>query len=552
MYFGDINHNHFLLNKLLYILLLSFLLSCQNANKQYADKAVFNYNEATGISSLDPAYSRDYSKIWAVSQLYNGLVQMDDNLKIVPCIAKSWEIVDSGRKYIFHLRKDVHFHDDALFKDGKGRAVIASDFVYSFNRIIDGKIASPGSWIFNNVDKSNPFVANDDSTLAINLKSCYPPFLSILSTQYCDVVPKEIVEHYGKDFRSHPVGTGPFLFHYWKEGEKLVLWKNSNYFEQENGVRLPYLDAVTVSFITNKQAAFTDFTQGKFDLNSSIDASYKDELLTKEGNLQKQFIGKFKIMTKPFLNTEYLGIMMDTTLPVLKGNPLKVKAIRQAINYGFDRELMMTYIRNNIGKPATSGMIPKGMPSFDSSHVQGYHYDPIKAKKLLKEAGFPDGKGLPVITLSTPGTYADLCEYIQGQLEAIGIKIKIDINPAGQHLEMVAQQKLAFFRASWIADYPDGENYLALFYSKNFTPFGPNYTHFKNTRYDSLYVKSLTITDDSTRFELYKLMDSLIMDEAPVVVMYYDQITRLIQNNIEGLTVNPMNHLVLKRVKKKN
>lgn len=547
------------MKKIPFVILILFLASCTSIDKRYDGKTVFNYNEPSGITSLDPAFSKDYSNIKAVSQIFNGLVQLDDNLKVVPCISQSWEISNDGRQYTFHLRNDVYFHDDPLFKDGKGRKVNANDFVYSLNRIIDSRIASPGAWIFNNVN--NPkvpneagfegFVAKDDSTFVINLKKPYPPFISILTMQYCSVVPKEIVENYGKDFRSHPIGTGPFMFHLWKEGEKLILWKNPNYFESENGHRLPYLDAVAISFITNKQAAFTDFIQGKFDFNSSIDASYKDELLNKNGTLQKQFEDKFKLIRQPFLNTEYLGILMDTTAPALKNSPLKQKAIRQAINYGFDRKLMITYLRNNVGTPGIAGMVPDGMPSFDSTKVIGYDYNPAKAKKLLKEAGFPDGKGLPIITLSTTGTYADLCEYIQGQLEGIGIKIKIDINQAGQHLAMVSQIKLPFFRGSWIADYPDAENYLSLFYSKNFTPSGPNYTHFKNSTFDSLYEKSLTITNDSIRFNLYQQMDNLIMEEAPVVVLYYDQSIRLIQNNIEGLSTNPMNSLVLKRVKKR-
>ena len=210
----------------------------------------------------------------------------------------------------------------------------------------------------------------------------------------------------------------------------------------------------------------------------------------------------------------------------------------------------MTYLRNNIGSPGIAGMVPDGMPSFDSTKVTGYDYNPSKAKNLLKDAGFPAGKDLPPITMSTTGTYSDLCEYIQEQLEAIGIKIKIDVNQAGQHREMVSQLKLPFFRGSWIADYPDAENYLALFYSKNFTPSGPNYTHFKNSTFDSLYEKALTITNDSVRFGLYQQMDNLIMEESPVVVLYYDQIIRLIQNNIEGLSTNPMNLLNLKKVKK--
>lgn len=540
------------MHKIIFITSLALLIACHTSDKKNVGKTVFNYNEASNISSLDPAFARDYANIWAVSQLFNGLVQLDDHLKIIPCLAKTWEVSDDGKHYTFHLRNDVFFQDDPLFIDGKGRRISANDFVYSFNRIRDNKTASPGAWIFNNVEDANGFVANNDSTFSIHLKKSYPPFISILAMQYCSIIPKEIVEHYGKDFRSHPIGTGPFQFHLWKEGEKLILWKNQHYFEKNNGQQLPYLDAVAISFIANKQAAFTDFTQGKFDMNSSIDGSFKDELLTKDGNLQKQFEGKFRMLKMPYLNTEYLGILMDTNAAVLKGSPLKIKAIRQAINYGFDREMMITYLRNNIGTPGIAGMVPLGMPSFDSINIKGYNYNPAKAKQILKEAGFPDGKGLPPITISTNATYSDLCEYIQGQLEALGMKIKIEITQPGQHREMVAQQKLNFFRGSWVADYPDAENYLALFYSKNFTPSGPNYTHFKNLLFDSLYEKASTITNDSIRFELYHQMENIVMNEAPVVVLYYDQVIRLVQNNIEGLTANPMNLLSLKRVKKTN
>jgi peptide/nickel transport system substrate-binding protein len=336
----------------------------------------------------------------------------------------------------------------------------------------------------------------------------------------------------------------------WKEGVKLIYLRNENYFEKNaSGEKIPFLDAVEISFISDKQSAFIEFLKGNLDFLSGNDASYKDELLTRSGNLQEKYNGRFKMETQPYLNTEYLGIMVDLSQP--KINPLQNKLIRQALNYGFDRRKMMTYLRNNIGTAATSGFVPTGLPSFDSSAVKGYDYDPEKSRELLKQAGYENGKGLPEITMSTTTTYTDLCEYIKSQWENIGFKIKIDVNQAAVHRKMVAEQKLSFFRGSWIADYPDAENYLALFYSKNFAPNGPNFTHFSNPLFDELYEKASVEVNDSLRYRLYREMDQLVMNEAPVVVLYYDKVLRLTQNTIDGLGSNAMNLLVLKNVKKK-
>ena len=534
-----------------------FLISCGRRAADDKNKTVFRYNEKAGITSLDPAFAKDQACIWACNQLFNGLVQLNDKLEILPCIARSWEVSTDGLIYTFHIRNDVFFHDNNLFQNGKGRKVIASDFVYSFKRLIDPAVASPGAWIFNNVnddlsgDKFN-FKAKNDSTLLIALKAPSPPFIGLLSMQYCSVVPKEIVEHYGKDFRKNPVGTGPFKFKAWVEGVKLVLAKNENYFEYDGSKRLPYLDAVAVTFNTDMQSVFLEFLKGNIDFLNSIHPSYKDELLTKSGQLNPKYKNRFNILTQPYLNTEYLGFLVDSLSPLFKGSPTRMKAVRQAINHGFDRSKMIKYLRNNIGYPGVFGFVPIGMPSFDSSKIKGYNYDPELSKKLLVDAGFPNGDGLPEITLSVDKTYLDLCEYIQQQLSEIGIKIKIDVNPAATLREMIAKSKILFFRGSWIADYPDAENYLSLFYSKNYCPKGPNYTHFSSKTYDAYYEQAQKENNDSVRCCLYRKMDQIIMDESPVIVLYYDQILRFTQKNISGLTSNPMNLLNLKRVMKVN
>ncbi len=531
---------------LLLIIIVFVMLSCQ---RDYENNGlrIFRYNEAAGITSLDPAFSRDLANLWACNQIFDGLVKLDDKLEVKPSVANSWEITEGGTTYTFFLRDDVYFHPHEAFAGGKGRRVSAYDFEYSYYRILDPRLAAPGSWVFNNVADSG-FQALNDSTFRIKLKHAFMPFLGLLSMQYCNVLPKEVIEFHGKDFRKNPIGCGPFYLKYWKEGVKLVLHKNPEYFERdEAGERLPYLDAVAITFLIDKQSAFLQFIQGKIDFLSGIDASYKDELLTPDGQLNPAYEDQIYLNREPYLNTEYLGVMVDT----IDGSgkiPLTDKLIRQAISYGFDREKMMRYLRNSIGIAGNGGIIPAGMPSFDTTYSYGYSYDPQRSAELLELAGYPGGTGLPSITLTTSPEYLDLCKYIQHELMLLGFDISISVSPPAAIKEMKAQAKIPFFRASWIADYPDAENYLSLFYSRNFCPAGPNYTHYADPAYDQLYEASLAILDDSTRYQAYLMMDEMIMDEAAVIILFYDEVLRFVRKDISGLGSNPVNLLDLTNV----
>lgn len=312
-----------------FLFLVVMISSCRHESEN-ADKTIFRLNLATPLTSLDPAFASDQSNTWSVNQLFSGLVQLDTTLNVRPCLAKSWEIADDRKTYTFHLRNDVFFHDDACFPNGKGRKLVAADVVYSFYRLIDPTTAARGNWVFQNiVDSISPFYAINDSTVKIKLQQPFAPFLQRLSIQYCSVVPKEAIDLYGKDFRSHPVGTGPFKFLKWEEGELLILHKFENYFERdEQGNKLPYLDAVNIQFNTNKSTEFLKFLSGELDFVSDIDAALKDNILTKEGNLQEKYNDKIKLLKGPYLNVEYFSILMDTSLPIVKVNPLSFIEVR--------------------------------------------------------------------------------------------------------------------------------------------------------------------------------------------------------------------------------
>lgn len=524
------------------------LLPACHSSSGGGSKKVFYYNESDGIATLDPVFAKNRSTIWPDHQLYNTLVETDSQLNIVPALARSWETSPDKKTWTFHLRTDVFFHDNEVFPDGKGRRMVAADVVYSFERLIDPATASSGAWIFNGrIDAGGAFRALDDSTFRLTLSSPFHPILGLLSMEYCSVVPREVVEKYGKDFRNHPCGTGPFRFKSWEEGQALILLKNEHYFEKDSAGRpLPYLDAVKISFNDERASEFLLFRQGQLDFINDIDPSFKDEVLNKKGQLKGEWQSKILLSVHPYLNTEYLGILIDTANDLVRHSPLRFRQVRQAINYGFDRRKMMLYLRNSLGLPAESGFIPAGLPSFDSAKVQGYHYDPAKARDLLAAAGFPDGKGIPPIKLLTVAVYADFAGFIAKEVEDLGLHVQVEVVQKSLLLEQTARSQALFFRGSWIADYPDAENYLSVFYSKN--PAPPNYTRFKDPVFDRLYEQALLEDDDSVRYRLYRQMDQRIIDAAPVVPLWYDEVIRLVNPRVKGLAPNALNLLELRTV----
>ena len=376
-----------------WMLVVIFFASCEKKEIGFNDSQVFRYNEHSNIGSLDPAFAKKQADIWPMHQLFNGLVQLDDSLKVHADIAKSWSISKDGRTYTFKVRNDVYFHKHELFGIDSTRQVVARDFEYSFKRLLNPKVASPGNWVLKNVDT---FKAVNDSIFTIDLKKPFPPFLGLLSMKYCSVVPREIVEHYGNDFRSNPIGTGPFKFKLWLENTKLVFRKNDNYHEKDSlGIALPYLEAVAITFLPDKQSEFLQLVQGNIDFLSGLDASYKDDILTIDGKLSERYIEQFNMLSGAYLNTEYLGFKMDLDTE----HPISNHLLRKAINYGFDREKMILYMRNGIGTPAINGFIPKGLPGF--SNLKGYSYQPTKAKSMVDAYKKETGDENPEIAIAT-------------------------------------------------------------------------------------------------------------------------------------------------------
>lgn len=522
----------------LIIILFGILLSSCEKDSDIENN-IFKYNEYSNISSLDPAFSSTLRNIWPINQIFNGLVQLDKNLEIKGDIASSWTISEDKRTYTFKIRQDVYFHNSELFGKNLTRKVKAKDFEYSFNRLIDNKIASPGYWVFNNV---KDFKAINDSIFQIELKKEFDPFLGILSMKYCSVVPHEIVTVLGDKFSKKPIGTGPFKFKKWDENVKLVLSKNKNYFEHDSlGQKLPYLDGIAISFIPDKKSEFMELLSGRLDMVSSPENSIIDQIFDYKGDLKPRFSSNYNLLKSPYLNTEYIGFN-------IQNNIKKDTLLRYAINSGIDRKKMMQYLRKNIGYPAESGIVPNGLNN--SFYLPRYNYDPDLSKKLISIYKSNNDIDEINITIVSDSQYLDILEFIQSELQKIGVQVQIEITPPSILRQGKATGKFDAFRASWIADYPHVENYFSLFYSKNHTPKGPNYTFFSDRNFDKLY--ELIGNKKSISYEkISNDLENIIRRYSPIIPLYYDMSVRIVPKNISGLEANAINQLNLKRVVKK-
>lgn len=559
--------------KIIILILLTGLFFHSCSLKEESQN-IFRYNEAQGIENLDPVMCSNYPAIWPVMQSLEGLLEFDKDMNLQNLLAESYSISEDGLTYTFSIRKNVYFHDDECFPDKKGRMLTSYDFKYCFQRVCDPRTKTRGAWLFrdrvtgavefiNSIQSGNSPQANavkeitgiqctDSFTLAITLTKPFAPFLSILTMCYAYVYPHEAVEYYKENFGYHTVGTGPFKFVKWEFDKELVFEKNQNYWsttrlvEKKNkqGNPLVYLDGFKVTFTRSPETEFLDFKEGRIDYYSPS-PEILSQITDENGKLLEQY--DFDMVKQPWLNTVYLAVQLDKNMPGGKNNILaENKKLRQAISYAIDREKIVKYVLKFKGIPAENGPIPIGMPGY-SKDVTGYNYDKDKAVKLLGEAGYPDGKGLSLkLTISNEETQKLIGEAVQAQLKDVGIDVQLDFIQGSTLRSSQVGGELAFWRANWGADYFDPENFMALFYSKNKTPNGPNYTHYSNPKTDSLYDLAMRLTDFNTRAKMYNEMERIVMEDAPWILLIYNEIIYLKSKRIKGMYIDGLNNLILR------
>lgn len=526
---------------------------CKNVDKK-SPQQIFHYNEDVSVTTLDPAFVRSQSENWIVSQIFNGLIDLDAQLQPVPALAKSWEISTDLLTYTFHLRSDVNF----CFVDKQGkvttRKMVASDVAYSLSRIADPATSSPGAWIFvGKIDSqlNRVFIAPNDSTFVLKLVSPAASLLGLLSTNFGYVVPKEYARLDKSYLARNPVGTGPFYVRRWEDEIKLVMRKNPHYHEKDTqGVPLPYLDAINVTFVKNKQTAFMQFAAGSYDFFNGLEGSFKDELLTDQAMLKPKYAQKMKAIITPFLNTEYVGCYLGEYPG--KTNWLKDVHLRRALFYAVDKQKLVRFFRNGLGDAGDWGVVPPILNAHEKETITEANAAWQKALAEYQQSGYAKQTNKPEIVLSTTADYLDMMVYLQETWGRLGVKIKVDIQTGGMLRQLRNEGKLMLFRGSWIADYPDAENFLACYYAPYLSPMGPNYTHFEDAQFDTLY-RLIEAGESgqkaSVRKQYIQQANQILIDQAPVIPLYYDKSIRLIQPWVQGLENDAANRLVLKRVK---
>jgi peptide/nickel transport system substrate-binding protein len=526
------------------------ILGCKNVDKK-SPSMVFHYNEDESVTTLDPAFVKSQSEIWIVSQIFNGLVDLNPQLQVVPALSDHWEISEDKKIYTFHLRRDAQFCFPDLGGKVTHRRVNSRDVAFSLSRIADPKSASPGAWIFADKIDSNlsqVFVPLNDTIFQIHLLRPVASLLNLLATNYGFIVPLEYKNTEKSILARNPIGTGPFYLKRWEEQIKLVLRKNDVYHEKDSaGVSLPYLDAINVSFVKNKQTAFMQFLAGSYDFFNGLESSFKDELLTADAQLKPKYNQRLKTLITPFLNTEYIGCYLGDQPGQV--NYLQDVHLRRALELSVDKKAIVRFFRNGLGTPGKFGFVPPQLnPNQKSELTDSNTHSMQDAKAEFALSNYAKMKVKPVITLSTTADYLDMMVYLQEAWSRIGINIKVDIQTGGMLRQLRNEGKLMLFRGSWIADYPDAENYLACFYQKFLSPNGPNYTHFVDADFDALY-EAIESGGSKDRLDDIFRANLRLMSQVPVIPLYYDKSIRLMHPWVKGLGNDVTNRLPLKRVK---
>ncbi len=450
---------------------------------------------------LDPAKITDNYEIIVTQQIFEGLVQYSDNLMVIPCLAESWESSRDNLAWKFHLKSDASFHN--------GRTVTADDVVYSFERLLDPGTKSVVANLMMCIKGAREFregktnnveglKAVGTHTVEIQLARAFPPFIAMLAMVNFGIVPREEVERPGFDFGHHPTGTGPYKFERWDRNREIVLTANKNYHEGR-----PYLDGVVFRIYPgmSMENMFSEFEKGNLE-DSLFPAGERDRVIAQK---------IYQVVRRPSLSERFL--VMNNGI-----KPFNDRRVRQAFNYAIDKDAISLEAGRGRLIPST-GLFPEGMAGYVPENIN-YPYAPDKARTLLAQAGYPNGKGLPVVQFwSSVKSKALLIEdrEIERYLSEIGVSIELNyLTDWPSFKRMLEEGKAPMFKYSWEADVPDPDNIISsLFYSKSPT----NRAFYRNQAVDSMIEKAQRESDYKKRIAMYTELQRIIMEDAPVIVL---------------------------------
>ncbi len=551
------------------------LLSCgknekQDSNALTAGKGGRNFggilkiNETEFLKTLYPPSITDAFSYRIANQVYEGLFKFDPTtLELIPSIAESYSSNAEGTEYTIQLRKGVFFHDNACFTDEKGRELKAQDVAYCFRQLCINSATNQGYSIFKGVllgadeiyeaslkgktdlPLSGVEIVND---YAVKIKLTKPNslFLYNLARPFAYIYPKEAVEKYGLDMRINPVGTGPFFLSSIDENVSVVLIKNPNYYGKDvHGNILPLINAVNIKFIQDKKTELLEFKKGNFDMIYRLPTESIIEILEEMESEKKGEYSQYVLQRTPEMNSQFL--CFNT-----KSGVYSNKFLRKALSFAIDRNKILDFVLNGEGfGPGTNGICPPSFEKYKTEGIKGYTLNLDSARYFLKKAGFPNGKGLAKLSLqvNTDGERnLNVAIEVQKQLkENLNIELDIQTVPFAQLVENLTNGKADFFRIGWISDYPHPENFLSIFYGKGVPTTAtvasfPNFTRYTNPAFDVLYEKAISASKEEETYALLKQAEQVLMNDAPVIVLWYDEAFRLLQPNVQNLPNNPMQY----------
>ncbi len=570
-----LSRSRFVYSMLLLIILSAF--GCRGNGLRVEQKGeMVMYSLTSRIPGFDPVRAGDVSSSRAISKIYEGLLQYSYLVRpyqLEPNLAASMpEVSTDGLTYTFRIRKNIFFQDDPCFVEtgGKGRELTAQDFVYSIKRVADLKNESSGYWAFRDkirgLDKfreasrgRNPtdysievegLQAEDRYTLRITLKHSYPQLLWVLAMHYAFAVPREAVEYYEDKFLNNPVGTGPYVLKNWRRNYRVEFvrnpkWKETGRVEKypdegepgadkkgllvDAGKPIPFIDRIVQYVIDDGSTAWLKFVTGDIE-SSGISRNNWDAVITQDRNLTGTLRKKgIRLYKSPTLDVFYIGFNMDDPVVGSSSDPAtdaRRRKLRQALTCAFNSETWIQFYNNRIIR--AKGPIPPGVQG-RLDEPSPFPFNLELAKKLLAEAGYPEGldsdTGERLRLTIELGSAADpetreSVELLVDFFSEIGVILEASYNHWPEFLEKLNRRQCQLYRLGWIADYPDAQNFLQLFYGPNSSP-GPNHSNYSSSKLDALYRKIATMPDSSERTRLYKEMSRIVVKDCPWIFMHH-------------------------------
>jgi oligopeptide transport system substrate-binding protein len=545
-----------------------FLFSCKdNGSGKLSDKngGTFVMAENNQIGSIYPISITNQVEALIVGQIHESLVRLDSKtLEPIPGLAEKWEISQDGRIITFHLIKGAHFQDDKCYKDGKGAEITSKDIKFSlellatktddnyqFNTILKDRLVGVNDFF----DKKSTTISGikiiDDYTFSLELVNPSLSFMKLLANPSAAIVSETAIKAYGKNIKT---GAGPFIYDASSSADKIVLVKNPNYFLKDSaGCALPYLDSVVVNLMPSIEDGLSMFENEKIDLINTLPSLRVKDVVEK--NI-KEFVShppKSLLQREPEMLSQFY--VFNT-----KQKPFDNANVRQAINYAIDREkLVDNVLQGQAIGAAIHGITPNTFIGYDIKKINGYSLNIEKAKRLLSEAGYPDGKGFPEVRIlvnSGNSRNSSVAVELQKQLKAnLNINVNFESLPNVQKYELQMHGKSDIYRDAWVADFSSPESFLSLFVGDGVpadtsAPSFPNTSRYQNATYDLYFKKGRDSNIKDSSYAYFMQAEQVLMNDAVIIPLWYEGSYRLLTNKVKGLNLNAMRYYDLTKTYK--